>query len=81
MNVMNHFNSLDFFAGHTDVTNFLFADGHVKAMKPIATTNECDPASCTPKQTNLWTRDNSNFTGGDFTVSQTLLGYAQQEYK
>ncbi len=81
MNVMNHYNSLDYFAGHTGVSNFLFADGHVKAMHPLATMNECDPASCTPKQVNYWTRDNSGFTGSDFTVAQTLLQYAQQSFK
>ena len=81
MNTMNHYNSLDFFAGHTGVSNFLFADGHVKALRPLATINECDPAGCTPKQTNLWTRDNSSFTGSDLTVAQTLLQYAQQKYQ
>lgn len=81
MNVMNHYNSLDFFAGHVDISNYLFADGHVKALKPMATMNECDPAGCTPKQINMWTADNSSFTGTDFTVAQTLLQYAQQAYE
>ncbi|MEO7715978.1 MAG: DUF1559 domain-containing protein [Capsulimonas sp.] len=81
MNLMNHFNNLDFYAGHTGVTNFLFADGHVKAMKPMATINECDPAGCAPKQTNLWTNDNTPFTGADWTVANTNLQYAQQKYQ
>ena len=76
MNLMNHYNNLDFFAGHTGVANFLFADGHVKAMRPTATINECDPAGCAPKQTNLWTRDNSPYAGSDLTVARTSLQYA-----
>jgi prepilin-type N-terminal cleavage/methylation domain-containing protein/prepilin-type processing-associated H-X9-DG protein len=81
MNVMNHYNAFDYYAGHNGVGNYLFADGHVKAMHPVATMNECDPASCTPKQTNLWTKDNSPFTGSDFTVAQTLLQYPTQKYQ
>ncbi len=49
--------------------NCLFTDGHVKAMKPIAT--------LTPN--NLWTRDNKPFTGQDLTNAQAILQHAQDE--
>jgi prepilin-type N-terminal cleavage/methylation domain-containing protein/prepilin-type processing-associated H-X9-DG protein len=45
------------FAGHNGVTNFLFADGHVKAMKPLATMNADDGSGV-----NLWDVDNAAFT-------------------
>ncbi len=70
------------FAGHTGLSNFLFCDGHVKAMHPLATANECDPASCgTPKQINMWTNDTSNFTGADFIGAQQTLTYSANYYK
>lgn len=81
MNIMNHYNAMDYYAGHIGFGNYLFADGHVKAMHPLSTINECDPANCTPKQTNLWTNNNAPFTGSDFTVAQTLLATAQKQYQ
>ena len=38
------------FAGHLTTSNYLFVDGHVKALKPMATVTG---------NVNLWTRDNS----------------------
>ena len=48
-------------ANHLDTANYLFADGHVKAMRPEQTFNECDAASCTPTQKNLWITDQLPF--------------------
>lgn len=49
--------------------NVLFMDGHVKSLLPDAT--------LTP--TNLWTRDNSPFTGPDLSNAQAILARAAQE--
>jgi hypothetical protein len=46
--------------------------------------NECDPSGCTPKQTNLWTNDNSAFRDSDsgaFTSAQYTLAYSTNYYK
>ena len=40
-------------AGHLSTTNFLFADGHVKSMKPLAT---IPAAMGGPADVNLWSR-------------------------
>ena len=75
------------FAGHGDLSNFLFCDGHVKSMHPLSTTNECDPSGCTPTQINMWTNDNSNFSDADtaspgaFTSAQHNLAYSTTHYK
>lgn len=61
------------FSGHLGTSNYLFADGHVKAMKPLATVNECAPsASCVPAQANLWVRDQSPFVSSLTAVRQSL---------
>jgi prepilin-type N-terminal cleavage/methylation domain-containing protein/prepilin-type processing-associated H-X9-DG protein len=65
------------FAGHSGMSNFLFADGHAKAMKPVSTMNE---AATNPTKTNLWVRDNSPFVG-TFTAVQTTLKFAENQYK
>jgi prepilin-type N-terminal cleavage/methylation domain-containing protein/prepilin-type processing-associated H-X9-DG protein len=41
------------FAGHLGTTNFLFADGHVKAMKPLATLSAAMKGT---GSVNLWSR-------------------------
>lgn len=51
------------FAGHNGVTNFVFADGHVKAMRPLATMNADDGTG-----NNMWDRENLPFTN-------TTVGY------
>lgn len=52
------------FAGHNGVSNYLFVDGHVKAMKPMATINNDDGSGV-----NLWDRENKPFT--DTTIGYT----------
>lgn len=49
--------------------NLLFADGHVKAMKPDAT--------LTP--INLWTPNNTPFVGQDLTDARAILTHAGDE--
>ncbi len=68
------------FAGHNAIGNFLFADGHVKAMKPLATINADNGSG-----TNLWDREGKPFTDlsvGYAAAAQTNakanLAFAQQ---
>ncbi len=68
------------FAGHAGIANFLFADGHAKGMKPTSTVNECNPASCTPTQKNMWARDLAGFNG-TFTATQNTMKFAENKYK
>jgi prepilin-type N-terminal cleavage/methylation domain-containing protein/prepilin-type processing-associated H-X9-DG protein len=60
------------------VSNFLFMDGHVKAMNPTQTVNECDPSGCTPQRVNLWSYQNTPYSGGTLTQIQTNLNDAYQ---
>jgi prepilin-type processing-associated H-X9-DG protein len=48
--------------------NFLFADGHVKAMLPLATLAAADGGTA---NVNMWTRDNKNFTDFGDTADAT----------
>ena len=58
------------FQGHLGTTNFLFGDGHVKAMKPTATVS-------TSPALNMWTTDSSLSPSTGFSnwlaAEQTLL--------
>ena len=47
------------FSGHTGFSNYLFADGHVKALRPYATLAKADGGS---SDTTLWRVDNDTFT-------------------
>ncbi|BDI32052.1 hypothetical protein CCAX7_41030 [Capsulimonas corticalis] len=71
------------FAGHTGRGNFLFLDGHVKAMKPLSTLDKEDGGSA---DTNMWSNDGASFTSHgatspdtkgftDLNYSQTLASY------
>jgi prepilin-type processing-associated H-X9-DG protein len=46
------------FAGHQGHANFVFLDGHVKAMRPLQTLDTVDGGS---GSVNMWTNDNANF--------------------
>jgi len=46
------------FAGHNGVSNYLFVDGHVKAMSPLQTYYSTEGTI-----RNLWHRDHSPFSG------------------
>ena len=51
------------------VLNLLFADGHVKGMKPAATL----------APVNLWTPDNKPFLGRDLANAQAIVKHAESE--
>lgn len=68
------------FSGHLGTSNFLFADGHVKSLRPLRTMNECSPATCTPSNPNLWTRNNAGFNG-TFNQARQTLTFAENKYK
>jgi len=63
------------FSGHTGFSNFMFMDGHVKSMRPLATLDKPDGGS---NDTNLWTIDGSNF-GNDY--ARQTLAYAVGRWK
>lgn len=66
------------FVGHTSLSNYLFADGRIKAMKPLSTVNESDPAKGgMPGQVNLWTIDNAPWIYPDFNNVQKVLSSVQ----
>ena len=58
-----------FYQHPSGTLNLLFADGHVKAMPPMATL----------MPTNVWTRDNAPFTGPDLVNAQAILKHAESE--
>ena len=58
-----------FYEHVTGTLNVLFADGHVKALKPMATLSPV----------NLWTRDNAPFIGQDLQNAQAILKHAEDE--
>ena len=64
------------FAGHLSTSNFLFADGHVKSLRPLRTMN----STATEAGTNQWTRNNAPFNGS-FTNTRTTLAFAENKYK
>lgn len=79
----NYFNGLLMFAGHNDVANFAFMDGHVKGMKPLATLLPVDGGSAS---TNMWTNDgrsfvalNSDPTPNEFSCSGDPVNQPQQD--
>ncbi|HEX8834561.1 MAG TPA: DUF1559 domain-containing protein [Abditibacteriaceae bacterium] len=51
------------FSGHLSFTNFLFADGHVKALKPMATISSAMGGTGSK---NLWSRKQIDMTDGTF---------------
>ena len=66
------------FGGHTGVTNYGFADGHVKAMKPKATLSLAEGGSSAQDG---WTRDGSNLSGGGLATAQTITTNTALAYK
>ncbi|RYX80162.1 DUF1559 domain-containing protein [bacterium] len=59
------------FAGHLSTSNYLFADGHVKSLKPAATLAPI----------NMWHRDNIAFTGANLTNAQAIIQQSTDFYK
>jgi prepilin-type N-terminal cleavage/methylation domain-containing protein/prepilin-type processing-associated H-X9-DG protein len=72
-NAMGHL-----FAGHLGTSNFLFSDGHVKAMNPLLTM----PSTKTDtSRVNMWKRDGSNWTGtSTFNEHLATMTFAQTKY-
>ncbi len=70
------------FSGHTSMSNYLFCDGHVKSMRPLATLDKADTGS---NDTNLWRWDNASFvqTYGDAAQgpAYTTLNFSANQYK
>ncbi len=64
--------------GHLATANYLFAGGHVKALKPFATTDSTAGGSAS---VNMWTWDNLPFTGSDLTNAQAQLQRAITKYQ
>jgi prepilin-type processing-associated H-X9-DG protein len=58
------------FAGHAGHSNYLFADGHVKAMSPMATLDQQDGGSAS---VNLWTTTNLPFSGAPYSNQSSYL--------
>ncbi len=74
----NHGNGI--YAGHTSFSNYLFSDGHVKALRPFATLDAAN--GCAGSGTvNMWTNDSSDFSTGNCTQANTNLAAAVNAYK
>ena len=58
------------FAGHAGHSNYLFADGHVKAMTPLQTLDQADGGA---GQVNMWTSTNLPFNGPPYSNQSSYL--------
>jgi prepilin-type processing-associated H-X9-DG protein len=58
---------------HRTVSIFLFADGHAKALPPLATVG-----GSSAQPINLWTVDNSPYSPVELKTAQNTLGYAAE---
>ena len=67
-----------FFNGHLATANYLFVDGHVKALKPFMTIDSTGGGVGT---INMWTRDNGPLTGAAVNNAKTNLQTATDRYK
>lgn len=56
---------------HRHLSNFLFADGHVKSLNPLMTLG-----AAASQPLNLWTLDNSPYSISELKTAQYTLGYA-----
>ncbi len=69
------------YAGHLTNGNYLFADGHVKSLKPMATISANMGGS---GAVNMWTRDASDYGGesdDNLAKCRTVLGNAAAKYR
>ena len=67
------------FAGHTARGNFLFCDGHIKAMQAMQTLDSAEGGS---GAANLWTTDNSSFaSAGDKSDALQILTASANYYR
>jgi prepilin-type N-terminal cleavage/methylation domain-containing protein/prepilin-type processing-associated H-X9-DG protein len=66
------------FAGHLGTSNYLFMDGHVKAMRPYATISTANGGTAS---VNMWSRTGGNFNGGMDTTVKTTMDAAVAKYQ
>ena len=71
------------YSGHTSFGNYLFCDGHVKAMRPLATIDSTAGGS---SPVNMWTLDNSPFSTtrngvNDIFEANKVLTFSTNQYK
>lgn len=66
------------FAGHLATSNYLFCDGHVKALKPFAT---IDASAGGSAAVNYWTRDNLPFNAADVITTKNNLALVTARYQ
>lgn len=69
-------NSIFLFAGHLSTMNTLYADGHVKSMRPSALS-----AGCGTEGANPWRRDNRAYAGGALTNCQAIMNSTSNLFK
>ena len=63
--------------GHLSTGNYLFADGHVKALKPPSTLSVAMGGS---GSVNMWTNDNTDFSTTDTSNAKNILINATAYY-
>ena len=66
------------FVGHLATANYLFADGHVKSMKPLQTVSAAMGGS---GSINMWDRTGADYTGTTLTNTMDKLTSATTFYK
>ena len=62
------------YAGHLSTSNYLFADGHVKSLRPEATLTG-------GSNNNMWRRDDQALSAVDLTAIQTAITNAKTKYQ
>jgi prepilin-type N-terminal cleavage/methylation domain-containing protein/prepilin-type processing-associated H-X9-DG protein len=72
------------YSGHTSFGNYLFCDGHVKAMRPFSTVDSTVPGGS--GSVNMWTIDNSPFSAtrngnNDLANANIVLAASANAYK
>ena len=72
-------NNPSLFAGHLSTMNVLFADGHVKTMKPLQTMSVASGGS---GSTNMWSRFGTEFPDAGWTnTCRNIMIQATEKYK
>ena len=66
------------FVGHLQTGNYLFADGHAKALKPFST---ADASAGGNSDRNMWLRGGGSVAGGEATNLRTFLQNGVTNYK
>ena len=69
------------YAGHTQNSNYLFSDGHVKALRPFATLDTTANGCSGTATVNMWTNDGSDFSAANCARANANLAVAVNAYK